>query len=328
MGGAFLVGYTMPWWQSAHAVIHAPIAIRDKIDYKLNLGIRVGLDHVNITLTVDDPPLTNQKQQRDFYFNERIELESGDGMRRQLQQVLQRGLPVPVLTVMDYLAQYEEGFRWSVDFRLAGYYCQFGLTLTLISWAWMNIFFMVIPRYGAAAMLATGLLALLSIMLYWTMLPSRNLVIYVNGQHVCLAMGTCFWTVFITGLVSCITGSVLLAVEIHFPGSLTFDLQLVEGEMHCSSQTLPDPSVLSGECVTHSLQIPLANFSRRTLVSDTTVRMVNTQSLVNINKQDSGISSAESQTTLSSAATDAMADLEVIATSNGSYLKSTISDVS
>jgi len=50
MGGAFFLGYSMPWWQSAKASIRTPISIRDGREHNLLLGVHIGLDYVNITL--------------------------------------------------------------------------------------------------------------------------------------------------------------------------------------------------------------------------------------------------------------------------------------
>ena len=164
----------------------------------------------------------------DVNFNERLQLLTSDGMKMQMKEALQRGLPVPILTVINYLGHQEEGFRWSFDFRLAGHYCQFVLTLSLICWAWMNIFFLVIPRYGAVAMIVTGILALIAVFIYWILLPVRDLVIHLNGSIINFKMGGCYWTVFTAGFAALITGFVLLVVDLRNPGALAFDLELVE----------------------------------------------------------------------------------------------------
>ena len=50
MGGAFLLGYSMPWWQSAEASIRTSISIRDGREHDLHLGVHIGLNYVNITM--------------------------------------------------------------------------------------------------------------------------------------------------------------------------------------------------------------------------------------------------------------------------------------
>ena len=241
----------------------------------------------------------------DVHFNEYFRLDTANGMRHQMQEALVRGLPVPILTVLDYLTHQEEGFRWSVDYRLAGFTCQFLLTLTLISWVWMNIFFLVIPEYGAVAMAATGCLALISVFLYWMLLPSRLLVIHISGQVMTFQHGECFWIILTTGLVTSLTGIVLWMVEVRFPGTLTFDLLLDDG---------PTPESKS-DADRESMESAFSDPSRHCYNPEAT------------RKQDSGIAS---NSTVSSDLQSPILldDLDRIATSNGSYLQSSISSVS
>lgn len=161
-------------------------------------------------------------------FNERIELEAGTALREQMREALERGLPVPILTVVQYLSHAEEGFRWAVDFRTAGYCTRAVLLWTLAAWAFMNVLFLVIPRYGALAMMAVGLLCLLSVVVYWSMLPTQPLVIHVGGRALRLQWGASFWTVLATGLLTCFAGLGLYLTDLARPGSLDFDLLLHE----------------------------------------------------------------------------------------------------
>ena len=226
-------------------------------------------------------------------------------MRHQMREALIRGLPVPILTVLDYLTHQEEGFRWSVDYRLAGFACQFLLTLTLISWVWMNIFFLVIPEYGALAMTTTGCLALVSVFLYWTLLPPRHLVIHISGQVMTFCHGKCFWIILTTGCITSLTGLILWVVEVRSPGTLTFDLLLDNGLIPESKTDVDRESTESVSLTSssHLLQLDATK------------------------KQDSGISS---NSTVSSdlQSSNFLDDLDKIATSNGSYLQSSISSVS
>lgn len=246
-GGALVVALVMPWWHTSGPVsIRAPIKVHDTHDMDLVLTVNVGLDHVNVTLVklgetssvvrrpILLPRLLNRDvphqplalQHVDLHFNEQIRLSTRDDMKSQLRKALARGLPVPILTVMRYFCHQEEGFRWSYHYRQAGYFCQFTLTLTLVSWAWMNVLFMAVPRYGALAMALTGLLGLLSVLLYWLLLPPKGLVIHLNGSVVGFDVDRCFWIALSTGAVAVLTGGVLYLVDVLHPGSLAFDLEI------------------------------------------------------------------------------------------------------
>lgn len=356
MGGAFLLSLVMPWWQCGGPVsIRAPIRVQDTELMNLTLEVHVGLNYVNITLLLD--PLQGGSSQKNdivvsrllprdsvqqitgsyaklsdmerIKFNERIELKTAEDMRAQFREALQRGLPVPILTVVNYLSHQEEGFRWSVDFRRAGYFCQFTLTLTLISWAWMNIFFLVIPHHGAIAMITTGLLALLAVFLYWILLPAFDLVININGSTLQFKLDGCYWTVLATGLFALLAGSILLILEIRKPGTLVFDLE-IDSEL----KTKLINKVVQKRSVKLQPSVPLSphkpSLKSKLSVIDATVESYAQSSITTSDtKLDSGfgissdsISNSDTQFQMNSAT-----DLEQIATMDGSYFKSSVTNV-
>lgn len=356
MGGAFLLSLVMPWWQCGGPVsIRAPIRVQDTELMNLTLEVHVGLNYVNITLLLD--PLQGGSSQKNdivvsrllprdsvqqitgsyaklsdmerIKFNERIELKTAEDMRAQFREALQRGLPVPILTVVNYLSHQEEGFRWSVDFRRAGYFCQFTLTLTLISWAWMNIFFLVIPHHGAIAMITTGLLALLAVFLYWILLPAFDLVININGSTLQFKLDGCYWTVLATGLFALLAGSILLILEIRKPGTLVFDLE-IDSEL----KTKLINKVVQKRSVKLQPSVPLSphkpSLKSKLSVIDATVESYAQSSITTSDtKLDSGfgissdsISNSDTQLQMNSAT-----DLEQIATMDGSYFKSSVTNV-
>lgn len=251
IGGALVLSYVMPSWSTGSAILLAPIRFSDPDGIDLKLSVHIGLDAVNITLeksagrsrkTISLPRFLPQddyflhRPNGDIKFNERIKLETAAAMMDQLFEALQRGLPVPILTVLNYLSHQEEGFRWSADYRTAGYYCKFVLTWALICWAWMNIMFLVIPRYGALSMVGVGSLALLAVFIYWILLPQHQLVIHINGQVISFSLGGCFWTVFSVGIVASSLGTVLFMLDYHWPGCLDFDLLIEVGHVNSGHQ--------------------------------------------------------------------------------------------
>ena len=68
----------------------------------------------------------------------------------------------------------------------------------------MNILLVVVPRYGAYAMMLTGGLMMLTNLLYYLLTPSRPLVIRFEDVILTLRYGWCFWLVLISGqVISC-----------------------------------------------------------------------------------------------------------------------------
>ena len=357
MGGAFVLALVMPWWQTIGPVsIRAPIRVQDKEYTDLIIEVHLGLTYANITLTqaavqsattqrtdivlprllprdslqIVSGSYAKPSEMGKIEFNEEIELKTAEEMREQFKAALERGLPVPILTIINYLSHQEEGFRWSVDFRLAGYFCQFALTLTLVCWAWMNIFFMVIPQHGAIAMITTGLLALISVFLYWILLPSRDMIATINGTVLKFRLGGCYWTVLTTGLVALLTGLVLLLVEIRNPGSLTFDLELdPELKRKAINKVVERRSLKLQQSASFDAAKGLLK-PQISVIDGTKADFKETSTCDT--KMDSGmISAAESATTsglLSRHQLDSTSDLDQIATMDGSYFKSTVTNVS
>ena len=318
MGGALVVALAMPWWHTSGPVnIRASIKVHDTHDMDLVLTVNVGLDHVNVTLLklgekssiIKRPIILPILMSRDavhqplalhpvdFQFNEQIQLSTRDVMKSQFRKALAKGLPVPILTVMRYFCHQEEGFRWSYHYRQAGYYCQFTLTLTLISWAWMNVLFIAVPRYGALAMAFMGLLSLLSVFLYWILLPPKDLVIHLNGSVVRFEIDRCFWIALSTGAVAVITGSALYLIDVFYPGSLAFDLEIDHGVSKAS------------EFDRRIYRLQPADSGSKKLVLKPRISL-------NDKVHDSGASKI-----------DTTSVLEQIATIDGSYFRSTVTNV-
>lgn len=373
IGGAFVLGQAMPWWRTAGpAVIRSSISVHDPTDLDMILSVHVGLTQVNITLakiktgndsitttisktttvkpgvvlprllprdSLQSMSTTEEDEEigeyNDVHFNEQIDLLPLEGMKQQVYDALERGLPIPILSVLSYLGHQEEGFRWSYDFRRAGYFCQFTLTLTLISWAWMNIFFLIIPFYGTFVMILTGLLALTSNLVYWLLLPEHEMIVHINGTELSFHMGGCYWTVLTAGLVALLTGCILLVVETRNPGTIRFDLEL-ESEMNTAKAERRsikmiqhhEPIRRKKKSVLQQ-RISVIDGTAAACVDDTVDPSATADATAV--KQDSGISSGAGggfTTTDTTSVLLSSHDLDQIATLNGSYLKSSVSNVS
>ncbi|GLG99636.1 Uncharacterized protein GBIM_06052 [Gryllus bimaculatus] len=68
----------------------------------------------------------------------------------------------------------------------------------------MNLLLVVVPRYGAYAMVLTGALLAAADLVYWALLPARPLFIRLEGGTLAFRLGWCFWLVLAAG------GAVLL----------------------------------------------------------------------------------------------------------------------
>uniref|UniRef100_A0A914MZJ9 Uncharacterized protein n=1 Tax=Meloidogyne incognita TaxID=6306 RepID=A0A914MZJ9_MELIC len=89
------------------------------------------LNNTNFTL------FQTQQIEEEFYsqnskliYNERFEFDDVSGM--EVGEVLQKGLPFPILRVMEYLSVDRTGFLWGKQYRLAGYYTMAALWFVII----------------------------------------------------------------------------------------------------------------------------------------------------------------------------------------------------
>lgn len=66
--------------------------------------------------------LVNDYLREDIDFNERFHWVSSDDIHDEFREALVKGLPYPILTVVEYFNVDDEGFSWGRQYRLAGYY--------------------------------------------------------------------------------------------------------------------------------------------------------------------------------------------------------------
>lgn len=74
------------------------------------------------------------------------------------------------------------------------------------SWLLMNLLLVVVPRYGAFAMIVTGMLLLCTDLVYYMLIPYNPLVVRFEGSALMFRLGWCFWLVMTAGdshFISC-----------------------------------------------------------------------------------------------------------------------------
>jgi len=140
----------------------------------------------------------------DINYNERFYWIEPQQMRHEYHQALQRGLPYPILTVVEYLSQDEAGFNWSRQYRSAGYYTSIMLWLSFCVCIVMFCLHCATPKHGIYTMQILGILLLLTNLTYALLIPSgkRELVIPFEGQSLRFRFGWNFWLVMIGGRFS------------------------------------------------------------------------------------------------------------------------------
>lgn len=165
--------------------------------------------------TVQEPqssqsqPQQQQQQQQqnikrvnvDINFNERFYWIEPDQMRHEHHSALERGLPYPILTVVEYLSQDDGGFSWSRKYRMAGYYASIMLWVSSSLCVLMFFLHCAAPKYGIYMMQIIGCIHLATNFTYATLVPSgyQKLVIPFEGQSLTFDFGLNFWLVLFSG---------------------------------------------------------------------------------------------------------------------------------
>jgi len=67
------------------------------------------------------------------------------------------------------------------------------------SWLLMNLLLVVVPRYGAYAMMVTGTILHCTALVYYMLIPFNPLVVRFEGGALVFRLGWCFWLVIIAG---------------------------------------------------------------------------------------------------------------------------------
>lgn len=137
----------------------------------------------------------------DINYNERFYWIEPNQMRQEHQHALERGLPYPILTVVEYLSQDDAGFNWSRQYRLAGYYSYILLSLSFCACILMFLFHCAAPEYAIYTLQIIGCLLLFTNFTYAMLVPrgDQKLVIPFEGQSLTFDFGFDFWLVLTGG---------------------------------------------------------------------------------------------------------------------------------
>ncbi|CAN8022228.1 hypothetical protein HPB47_008045 [Ixodes persulcatus] len=225
VGAAILIGVHGTSWHvgRGQTVTYYRAFSKDRIPARL--GVYVGLSSVNVTYAaVVENARSNETL--DINFNEEFWWPKPTSLRKEYYDALVKGLPFPILTVLDYLSQDSGGFLWGRMYRAAGAWAQLFLWASFAAWLLANVLLCAVPRYGAYTLQLTGALMVVSTIIYSSLLPDLPLVIPLEGDFLQLSMGWNFWLVLIIGILAIILGGVMALVDILYPSKFPTVLEV------------------------------------------------------------------------------------------------------
>uniref|UniRef100_A0A0K0CU16 Dual oxidase maturation factor 1-like n=1 Tax=Angiostrongylus cantonensis TaxID=6313 RepID=A0A0K0CU16_ANGCA len=186
VGAALAISLNFPGWTGGSARIVAQFRSHVNERMRARVGVHVGLTNINITLRFEEMVEMDRSQSRidmsQVYYNENFDISGVSSMASELRSAYLRGLPYPILSIMEYFSLNQDAFDWGRHYRTAGHYTSAAVSFSLACWLFAVVCLLFIPHKFGMSMLATGLAALLACLLYRTMSPCHLEIGFVGTQ--------------------------------------------------------------------------------------------------------------------------------------------------
>lgn len=99
---------------------------------------------------------------------------------------LERGLPVPLLTVYTCMTSATMGFDWSQKIMEAGYHCYLITVFSLVGWFLVQILIAAIPHYSAIGFIIVGYMMIFNtvVYFYWATIYKAQPCIVISDSYI------------------------------------------------------------------------------------------------------------------------------------------------
>uniref|UniRef100_A0A158R5A6 DUOXA-like protein C06E1.3 n=1 Tax=Syphacia muris TaxID=451379 RepID=A0A158R5A6_9BILA len=217
VGAVIMISLYHPNWHEGEVQIYAPFRAFSTERMNAILGVKIGLKHANITLK-GVPSHDNQINKFDgLKYNERVELLNRVSMHEEQERSLRKGLPYPILKVIEYLSIDRGGFVWGRQYRLCGYYTYCLLWTAFACWIVQIVLLCFVPHYFCVVTSVVGVLTIAADLLYIVCLPKHLQIPFpsVNDSLAILELhlSTCFYLTLTAGVISTVFGIILYYLE-------------------------------------------------------------------------------------------------------------------
>lgn len=199
-------------WQYGEVQVKSAYVYRSEEEISGTLGIFVGLRRINITLTG-----TFNQTKGEIEYNEAIDLDNVRGPIQELRHCLGRGLPIPVLHLVEYLSTDAGGMRWGRGYTGAGNLSFILLWTSFAFWILANIMMVTVVFYGAFLLTLTGVTMIFACVTFHVLQPRLPFRILGSDVDFVTYYGPCFWAVLIFGILTTITGFVIVCLDYKIP---------------------------------------------------------------------------------------------------------------
>uniref|UniRef100_A0AC34RHK6 Uncharacterized protein n=1 Tax=Panagrolaimus sp. JU765 TaxID=591449 RepID=A0AC34RHK6_9BILA len=222
-GAVLLVAICSSSWHAGNVRISTAYKAHTNARLNATLGVKIGLKHLNITLSTKHSDhysfmdLVYEDKDNGLNYNERFDFADVTSMEAELKNALEKGLPYPILKVIEYLSVDRAGFTWGRKYRLAGYYTDVILWLAFSVWNLQLFLLILVPHYFAKTGFLVGIITLLANLIYFINTPS-NLHIRFEAPSGHLTVLTfcpswAFWLTFAAGWACLINYGILWILQ-------------------------------------------------------------------------------------------------------------------
>ncbi|XP_003791895.1 dual oxidase maturation factor 2 [Otolemur garnettii] len=206
---------------------------------RAHVGLQVGLEGVNITLT--GTPVQQLNETIDY--NEQFTWRLDEDYTAEYVSALEKGLPDPVL----YLA---EKFTPSSpcglyhQYHLAGHYASATLWVAFCFWLLSNVLLSTpAPLYGGLALLITGAFALFAVFAFASISSVQLCPLRLGSSALTAHYGAAFWVTLATGILCLLLGGAV--VSLHYTRPRALRIFLDQSEDSSSHGTEGSPLILT-----------------------------------------------------------------------------------
>ncbi|RZC40902.1 dual oxidase maturation factor 1 [Asbolus verrucosus] len=228
IGLFLLLGNFGQEWEVGHIRSKTPYKAGSPVEINASIGIKIGLRSVNVTLKSSPVPETLKREVIDY--NERFSWTWDQGrfgfgpfaghLQQEFRAAQYRGLPTPILWVMDYFVIDGEGFRFGRFYRTAGWYSHIAMYCAFTCWLLSLILFRSVIIYGAYCLGVCGILQLTANLLWLVIRNPNPLVIPFEEATIRTKFGFSYWLTFSSGIICVVAAAVIILVDFKFDTKL------------------------------------------------------------------------------------------------------------
>ncbi|XP_057657303.1 dual oxidase maturation factor 1-like isoform X1 [Diorhabda carinulata] len=216
-------------WEVGHIFTKTPYKAGSGEEINASISLKIGLRSLNVTLKANSSESSTLKYEI-INYNERFEWTWDQGvfgfgpyagkLQREYRQAQYRGVPHPILWVVEYFIIDGEGLRYGRFYRTAGWYTHILMWTAFPCWILSVILFRSVIRYGAYFLGICGGLLLFGNFIYLVIRNPNTLKIHFEDDILTTKFGFHYWCTFALGIFCIILSLTVIFMEYKYDQQL------------------------------------------------------------------------------------------------------------